>query len=140
VQIPYFGIVKISRQGIFSREIANAQPLLSNDQPHAPVIGMHNTSSSEATVRNLGSDRFDGNAFPTSMNEAGYNSVDGVNGLPAQLTSQYQDYGSDSLLQNYQDPGLTAWLDDWAFQGVDMAFFNSIMRGLDNENSSETGE
>jgi hypothetical protein len=101
---------------------------------------MHNTSSSEATVRDLGSDRFDGNVFPTSMNEADYNSVDGVNGLPAQLTSQYQDHGSDSLLQNYQDPGLTAWLDDWAFQGVDMAFFNSIMRGLDNENSSETGE
>lgn len=72
------------------------------------------------------------------MTEADYNSVDSVNGLPVQLTSRYQDTVSDTLLQNYQDPGLTAGVGDWTFQGVDMALFDSIMRGLDNGNSSET--
>jgi hypothetical protein len=138
VQIPYFGIVRIARRGVVSREMANAQHLVNNGQPYAPVIGMHNTESSEAAVRDLGSSRSDGNAFPGPMTEAHYNSVDSVNGPPAQLTSRYQDTVSDTLLQNYQDPGLTAGVDDWAFQGVDMAFFDSIMRGLETGNSSET--
>ncbi|KAJ5761826.1 uncharacterized protein N7511_005208 [Penicillium nucicola] len=138
VQIPYFGIVRIARQGVVSREMDNAQPPFSNGHPHAPVIGVQYTESSEATVRDLGSGRSDGNSFPSSMAEADYNSVNCVNGPPAQLTSRYQDTVSDTLLQNYQDPGLTAGVDDWAFQGVDMAFFDSIMRGLDNGNSLET--
>ncbi|KUM63949.1 hypothetical protein ACN42_g3141 [Penicillium freii] len=130
--------VRIARQGVVSREMANAQPPLSNGQPYAPMISMHNTDSSEATVRDHSSGRFEGNASPRSMTEANYNSVDRVNGPPAQLTSRYQDTVSDTLLQNYQDPGLTAGVDDWAFQGVDMALFDSIMRGLNNGNSSET--
>ncbi|CAI7654822.1 unnamed protein product [Penicillium glandicola] len=140
VQIPYFGVVMIARQGLVSREMANAQPPLSNGQPYAPVIAMHNTESSEGAVRDPGSGRFDGNEFPRSMTEAEYNSVDSVNGPPAQFTLQYQDIGSDNRLQNYQDPGLAAGVEDWAFQGVDMAFFDSIMRGLDDGNSSEPWE
>lgn len=138
VQIPYFGIVRIARQGVVSRETANAQPPSSDGQPYAPVIGVHNTDSSGAAGCDIGSGPFDGTAFPRSIPEADYNSIGGVNGPPAQLTSRYQDTVSDALLQNYQDPGLTAGVDDWAFQGVDMAFFDSIMRGLDNGNGSET--
>ncbi|KAJ5862948.1 hypothetical protein N7455_007016 [Penicillium solitum] len=138
VQIPYFGIVRIARQGVVSREMTIAQPPSSDGQPYAPVIGVHNTDSSEAAVRDLGSGRFDGTAFPRPMTEAEYNSINSANGPSAQLKSRYQDTVSGALLQNYQDPGLTAGVDDWAFQGVDMAFFDSIMRGLDNGNSSET--
>ena len=87
VQIPYFGIVRIARQGVVSREMANAQPPLSDGQPYAPMISMHNTDSSEATVRDLSSGRFGGNASPRSMTEANYNSVDRVNDPPAQLTA-----------------------------------------------------
>ncbi|KAL4985703.1 hypothetical protein BDW68DRAFT_179469 [Aspergillus falconensis] len=137
VQIPYFGIVRIARQGVVSKEMANAQPPVNNGQPYSPVIDMHNTESSEAVVRDLGSGCFAGNAFPRPMTETDYNSVDNVNGPPAQHTSRYQDTVSATLLQNYEDPGLTAGVDDWAFQGVDMAFFDSIIRGLDNGNSSE---
>lgn len=132
VQIPYFGIVRIARHGIVSKEVANAQPNLSNCQAYAPVIDMHSTESSEVAVRDLGSGHFDGIAFPRSMTEADYNSVDSVDSPPVQLTSRNQDTVSDVLLQNYQNPGLTAGVDDWAFQGVDMAFFDTIMRGLDD--------
>lgn len=138
VQIPYFGIVRIARQGVVSKEMANEQPPLSNGQPCVPVIDIQNTESSEATVRDLGSGRFDGNAFFRSMTEADNNSIDSVNGQPAQLTSRYQDTVSETLMPIYEDPGLTAGMDDWAFQGVDTAFFDSIMKGLDNVHSSET--
>lgn len=138
VQIPYFGIVRIARQGVVSREMAIAQPPSSDGQPYAPVIGVHNIDSSKAAVRDLGSGRFDGTTFSRSMTEAEHNSIDSGNDPSAQLMSRYQDTVSDALLQNYQDPGLTAGVDDWAFQGVDMAFFDSIMRGLDNGNNSET--
>jgi hypothetical protein len=138
VQIPYFRIVRIARQGVVSSKMANRQAPSSNGQPRAPVISMHNTESSEAAVRDLGYSRSDEYAFPRSATEADYNCVGSANGPPAQLTSRYQDTVSDSLLHSYQDPGLTAGVGDWASQGVDMAFLDSIMRGLDDGNSSET--
>ncbi|KAJ6035734.1 hypothetical protein N7540_000013 [Penicillium herquei] len=64
--------------------------------------------------------------------EANYEPVDCVNG-----PSAYQDSVPAAPLPNYQDPGIFAEIDDWAFQGVDMAFFDSMMRGLDRQNSSE---
>lgn len=91
------------------------QPPSSNGQLYAPIICIHNNESSEAAVRDLGSGHFDGNSFPRSMIEVNYNSVDNVNVPPAQLTLRYQDTVSDTLLKNYQDPGLTAGVDDWAF-------------------------
>ncbi|KAJ5917205.1 hypothetical protein N7466_010759 [Penicillium verhagenii] len=138
VQIPYFGIVKIARQDVVSKEIANEQPPLSNGQQYAPLIGVDNTEISESAVRDLGSSSFNGNAFPRSMTGVDYQSVDSSSGSHEQLTSRYQDSVSETLLQSYQDPGLTARVDDWAFQGVDMAFFDSVMRGLDNGNTSQT--
>ena len=35
----------------------------------------------------------------------------------------------DTVRQNMTYPGLTADINDWAFQGVDTAFFDSLMRG-----------
>lgn len=87
-------------------------------------------------MRDLGSGRFDGEALFKSMTEADNNPVEGVNGQTAQLTSRYQDTVPEALVQNYEDAGLTAGMDDCAFQGVDTAFFDSIMRGLDNVHSS----
>jgi hypothetical protein len=44
------------------------------------------------------------------------------------IMSQFQ-YGSpDPLLYNGEYPSLTAGGEDWAFQGVDLAFFESLMR------------
>jgi hypothetical protein len=119
VQIPYLGIVRIARHGVLSREL------------HASVIDMLDTKrSSEAAVQAYGYDDFPGNSGPRTMAQAGYSSVDG---LP-QTTPQYQSIVSDNLLQQDQGPGLTAGMDDWAFQGVDMAFFDSLMKGVDEYN------
>ena len=40
---------------------------------------------------------------------------------------------SDPLLQQYEYPIHTAGIEDWAFQGVDTAFFNSLMRGVEDD-------
>ncbi|KAL7905216.1 hypothetical protein GGI35DRAFT_471775 [Trichoderma velutinum] len=47
----------------------------------------------------------------------------------------------DTVRQNMTYPGLTADINDWAFQGVDMAFFDSLMRGaaLGQEAESSSG-
>ncbi|KAJ5387540.1 hypothetical protein N7509_010081 [Penicillium cosmopolitanum] len=140
VQIPYFGIVSIARGGIALRKTSNAQSSAIDDQPYAPVGGMHNSEISEAGVGDLSSGHFDEDAFSRSKNNPNYNSFDTITSPPAQLASRCQETVSTSLWQNTLDPVLTAGVDDWAFQGVDMAFFDSMMRGFDNRNISEAWE
>lgn len=46
----------------------------------------------------------------------------------------------DIALQQHGDlPAIAAGIDDWAFQGVDMAFFDSLMRGTSCPNVDATG-
>jgi hypothetical protein len=55
--------------------------------------------------------------------------------VDATFAPQFPSSVSDALLQQYQYPELTAGVEDWAFQGVDMAFIDSLMRGAgDGEN------
>ncbi|CAI7603531.1 unnamed protein product [Penicillium pancosmium] len=136
VQIPYFGIVSIARRGIFSKKTANVQPSISYSQPNAPVVGMHNSEISEDAVCDLSSGQLDESAFSRSKIDANHSSFDTITSSPAQLASRYQETISASLRQNSLDPGLTAGVDDWAFQGVDIALFDSITRGFDNRNTS----
>ncbi|KAF2186092.1 hypothetical protein K469DRAFT_664586 [Zopfia rhizophila CBS 207.26] len=60
-------------------------------------------------------------------------------GLPAHqpLVPQSPTAINDALQQQYLYPGLTADADDWAFQGVDMAFFDSLIRGSGVESVSD---
>jgi hypothetical protein len=53
----------------------------------------------------------------------------GDNSVDMSLTPQLQRPISGTLLQQYECPIFTAGIEDWAFQGVDSAFFNSLMRG-----------
>ncbi|KAJ5263522.1 hypothetical protein N7478_011127 [Penicillium angulare] len=129
VQIPYFGVVRIARRGVVCKETTHLP---------APTTGINNTKNSEAALRDSRSGLLEGNTFPQSMTAGECSSFDGIHSPPAQFTSRYQDVASDTLPHNYEDPLLTAGVDDWAFQGVDMAFFDNIMRGLDNENNSQT--
>jgi hypothetical protein len=50
-----------------------------------------------------------------------------------QFTPPLQTCLSESLLQQDEFPGITAGGDDWAFQGVDMAFFETLMRSTEVE-------
>ncbi|KIX10689.1 uncharacterized protein Z518_01773 [Rhinocladiella mackenziei CBS 650.93] len=46
---------------------------------------------------------------------------------------QHMDDLADPLLRHGKYPGLVAGTEDWAFQGVDLAFFDSLMRTMGND-------
>lgn len=113
MEIPYFGTVRIARSGVLSRE------------SHAPVIDMLDSkrspgAPSTSVHASSYNDLAENGGFGT-MAEASYSSVDGI---PAQFNGD--------ILHQDQDPGLTAGMEDWAFQGVDMALFDSLMKGVDD--------
>lgn len=137
VQIPYFGIVRIERQGILSRETTTEKSPQNNCQPYAPVFGAHNPEISEAAECEFSFGRCDGNTFSRTMMEGNYNSIDNTGRLSTQLASAFQETLPKTLQQCFQIPGLAARVDDWAFQGVDTAFFDNIMRALDERDVSE---
>jgi hypothetical protein len=47
--------------------------------------------------------------------------------------------GHDFMQQQDMYPDLTAGMNDWIFQGVDTAFFDSLMRGTNNQVSDGGG-
>ena len=51
---------------------------------------------------------------------------------------QYPSAINEALQDNYVYPGLTAGLDEWAFQGVDMAFFDALTRRTGLEATEES--
>ncbi|EED17447.1 conserved hypothetical protein [Talaromyces stipitatus ATCC 10500] len=115
-------------------EMDSSKPPASYDQSNVLINGMLNIESPEVAGSAFDHNHFGKKSFAESMAGASWSSVDSVGGLPAAFTSRYQYVVSDTALRQYEGPGLTAGLDDWAFQGVDMAFFDNLMKGVDEGN------
>jgi hypothetical protein len=119
--IPYFGIVRIAREGIISRDRPTQQA--------AVPLGFHESAGSIETVN----DAFSLGSRPhpaQSFHDGSLRLVPDKQSLQSQLERQIAialDEGSAHEQQTLH-PSLTAGLDDWAFQGVDAAFFDSLMR------------
>ena len=67
------------------------------------------------------------------MQSAYSSSAMSLDNMAAQYASSFQPSLPDPLLPQTEYPGLAAGSDDWAFQGVDLAFFDSLMGGVGNE-------
>ncbi|KAH6984360.1 hypothetical protein BKA56DRAFT_314895 [Ilyonectria sp. MPI-CAGE-AT-0026] len=170
VHIPYFGIIKIAREGV-SREIPNVHvTAATNRQTQPPVVGKPGPNSAE-TLRAQsavclsglspgGSGNIEGMRpviqcysyleAPSIVSpkvsdahealaqgaEASIPSTDVIDGA-SQFAPQLQNGLSELLLQHGDYPGLTAGGEDWAFQGVDMAFFDSLMRSTGSEGNKD---
>ncbi|KAK3062609.1 hypothetical protein LTS18_003703 [Coniosporium uncinatum] len=144
LHIPYLGIVKIARQGPVSRESLQGRIVSRPDRPsqlehgRAPFaasndecLSLLNTSPSNTQPLGHLIDVVPGSTFPESLL------------APEPPNEQLQAPGHDltMLLHPSSDPGeislqtaaglspLAASVDDWTFQGVDTAFFDSLMRG-----------
>jgi hypothetical protein len=120
--IPYFGIIRIGREGIVSRDWPTQQasgPTNLHESPDAIEIVNH--------VFSFGS----GQNPTQSFHAASLQLAPDKQPLPSELEGQTVVAPEDSYAQEQQmlHPSLTAGLDDWAFQGVDAAFFDSLMRG-----------
>ncbi|KIN05446.1 hypothetical protein OIDMADRAFT_102000 [Oidiodendron maius Zn] len=165
VHIPYFGIIKITHEGL-SKEVpkprastaATNGPARSQVEDRSSTISpetlhaepqMHfSTQARLSRVPNIEAmtpvNNGNGNIEAPSMMPDTYARTQAQVGtipIPAtdaidvttHLTLQPQNGLSDPLLQLGEYPGLVAGTEDWAFQGVDLAFFESLMRGTGNE-------
>lgn len=83
--------------------------------PSSAVEGSHGTIDIESAV---------------PQGNAAYACLDPPRATP--MLDTVQDGFPNYILQNAECPELAASMEDWALQGVDMAFFNSLMRGIGN--------
>ncbi|ROV95704.1 hypothetical protein VMCG_07580 [Cytospora schulzeri] len=131
VHIPYFGIIKIASEGV-SKELP--RPQATHVAPNQPVQPQRVDSS---RILSTGASHEEPQIPATGLAER--------NGMldVEELRPVSADYGCveaplhngsfDPLLQQEEYPGLAARGEDWAFQGVDMAFFESLMRSAGSE-------
>ncbi|KAJ6128201.1 hypothetical protein N7471_009418 [Penicillium samsonianum] len=132
VHIPYFGIIRIAREkqqaattGTSSSSSSEAQLRLSSlTHPSAPLS---TGSLSTNNTPNPLSFPFTDTAAPLEFTAT----------FAHQQQQQYQTTFSDpglyltpSPLTQGGHPGLAAGGEDWAFQGVDISFFESVMRNF----------
>ncbi|KAH8701947.1 hypothetical protein BGW36DRAFT_263745, partial [Talaromyces proteolyticus] len=129
--IPYFGTIKIARDGVISKKIPAAEQLLgaSSNNSQLPITNEFNKTTPE--IRNS-----ETRIYSSSYAQPYANiqpqlpaSSPGNNSVAAPFMPQLSGSISDTLLQQPEYPVLAADVDNWAFQGVDMAFFDSLMRG-----------
>jgi hypothetical protein len=123
LHIPYFGIIKIGREGITKNSEADptpAQPLPAN-VPDSIYVANHLIST-------------------MGFNEALHHEPQPWHFQPGPVSQPMRGQippaksNAGNLLQEprTQSPTLMASVNDWAFQGVDAAFFDSVMRGTVN--------
>ena len=164
VHIPYFGIIKIAREGI-SKNVPKLHSTTASTNPpaqshmadrsstsrtetpypehrmhHSALTGYSTAPSVEGTIpvessyARVGALGITPDTTPTSQEQWGTFLIpaNGTNGDAPHSTHQFQSALSDPLLEHGEYPGLAAGGEDWAFQGVDSAFFESLMRSTGN--------
>ncbi len=159
IYIPYFGTIKIERCGI-SRSVL-AVPLPPEEGvPRTPVPGASNSDPAVSSGLSLLPEREDEHGqqpLATATSPTGYQvggqSVNpdwlavpshfGPLVLPQQPVSAAENdelsnfNGSGAQEAHLLVPGLDAGADDWALQGVDLALFDSLIRGAAVQDEGE---
>ncbi|CZR66623.1 uncharacterized protein PAC_16524 [Phialocephala subalpina] len=133
VHIPYFGIIKIAREGI-RKEVPEPQPTTATiDHPvQSQAVDKFSATSTEplhaeTLMRPYGLAGYDHVEAPSMM------AATGMTDMTTHFATQLQNSSSDPLFHQVEYPELAAGGEDWAFQGVDMAFFESLMRSAESD-------
>ncbi|KAF2679049.1 hypothetical protein K458DRAFT_375445 [Lentithecium fluviatile CBS 122367] len=151
VHIPYFGIIMITREGmskIPQQQSTTTQSQVvdrSSPQICPSVLSEPNRIPNVAAMTRVGGGYGHVEApsmlsqvqdtYARTQTQLGTIST-GMNYVATDFAPQLQNGLSDPFLQ--QQPELAAGGEDWAFQGVDMAFFDSLMRISRNEGNEDT--
>ncbi|KAF2677991.1 hypothetical protein K458DRAFT_144681 [Lentithecium fluviatile CBS 122367] len=128
IYIPYFGVLKISPEGTISKEPKRSRPLSTQ-----PLDAMQRVAGPGLI--------YSANELPMvdSAQLRGYQTKsarpspdDTVAASPQHPLQGFStnDLTGFDLPQEQSIPWPIAGVDDWAFQGVDTAFFDSLMRGM----------
>jgi hypothetical protein len=141
VHIPYFGIIKIAREGMtketarpqFAGRAGHLAQCKADVLPTSPSKKVTEAESYMGRPENFSGSSI--NLDPTTPVNTGEEITEPfsfplatANDMTSNIPAQLQNYSEDPLLHQDDYPGLTAPGEDWAFQGVDMAFFDSLMR------------
>ncbi|KAB5547386.1 hypothetical protein GE09DRAFT_1224387 [Coniochaeta sp. 2T2.1] len=173
--IPYFGVIRIAREGGISREPpASAAAILSGPQQVLGIIGVGDGNSTpSSSMPAVNNNNNNASEIPCDteycpLDQQGVMNMTKYGHSPHEQQQQQQQqsevqnqqnilhnhphpdfncntgYGSNLIdnpqqQQQYPYPGLAASADDWAFQGVDMAFFDNLMKGLDQNQNVNNG-
>lgn len=120
VTVPYFGVVRIAREGIISKE-TNEQLAGTRDSRKDGQMMMTNTVVFTPVVEELPPIR-----LSSSTMSAGQ-PIDPIPTDPSPLDTFENPMQANAQFTN--SFGLTSESGDWAFQGIDMAFFDSLLSG-----------
>lgn len=136
LQIPYLGTIQITHNGSISK-LPNSQTSIGNPNQSRVQAALGSTSD---VAREQGSKFNDSHRTSHGKNASGdtgdtfhvgpsVGSAANVNRhVAAPAVSQCSSAMDEPLLGGYEDPLFAVGTDDWAFQGVDMAFFDNLMR------------
>ncbi|PSN65882.1 hypothetical protein BS50DRAFT_635087 [Corynespora cassiicola Philippines] len=124
LSIPYYGIIKIGREGITKnqpteRNLARPSQTVMSGSAHVANHSLSVAGFGSLAHQNPGTETILGmpNDQPLTFPTISMEGIDCLEGIDS---------------HDVQDPGLVAGIDDWAFQGVDAAFFDSLIRGAIN--------
>jgi hypothetical protein len=141
IYIPYFGVLKISPEGGISKQGRNNPALPATvsprDQPMTNIGVL-------PIIEDIAATKYD--QQPGSLAPYAYGGLNNLVEPPGQTQMAPALYSGEMESQNEQFvPDPIAGVDDWAFQGVDTAFFDSLMRGMtgsagyENDDSTSGG-
>ena len=141
VYIPYFGTIKIARGGIISKEILTRQS-------HAAKTASQDwiqVSEADLDYNQVGASKIWSNPpVDAGCSSNGPSTATDIRtGELSAMTATVGDHSNgtkeslvrDNLLLPEEDLPFATEIDDWAYQSVDMAFFDSLMREAGAEGS-----
>ncbi|KAH6962196.1 hypothetical protein BKA56DRAFT_598468 [Ilyonectria sp. MPI-CAGE-AT-0026] len=146
ISIPYFGTIQISREGVLSMEAPRCTtPPSPLPQRHPNAKAANLSTAAHASDAGYMADptrsSFDDATSQISPSRQQRHQTTQLPPAAAQtqqpFAPQFSSAINDALQRQYAYPGLTAGADDWAFQGVDMTFFDSLMRGSEAEHMAD---
>ncbi|KAI1083469.1 hypothetical protein F5B20DRAFT_568632 [Whalleya microplaca] len=143
IGIPYFGTIRIAREGAISKEtppdLGAGGPVYASEfgaagEGGAPTFASAQQYDAPVTMHNPPDSNLDGISVQQPQSEE-----PSSGSMVEQAGRQFPGVVNQVFQRQYLYPGLTASADDWAFQGVDTAFFDHLMRGAMGQGGDWTG-
>nr|POF02491.1 dehydrocurvularin biosynthesis regulator [Quercus suber] len=154
VHLPYFGVITFARETISSRSVH--QPIAIQQETSPLGHQVMSATPDESRLEDVGAvKRSVQSAHPASMHNVAPMNYSGrdqpyptvqppIARLPPGLPSDLPPQGNFTFNQTPQQmqqngcfgsmlPGLDTSRDDWTFQGIDMAFFDNLMRATEDD-------
>ncbi|KAF2501647.1 hypothetical protein BU16DRAFT_613505 [Lophium mytilinum] len=153
INVPYLGTIRIAREGVRSIETLRMSPAHTQDLGGPITIGgIGSVHVPDRILTNVSGQK--SADVSTSLNDdAGFNDLSlPSHQRPAQPQAEELHGVSDTaqlpgaavaddfLLQQDLYPGVAAGMNDWIFQGIDTAFFDSLMKGTGGQVGDGVGD